>query len=71
MTIKKFDYSNSTKDIFYKKIYPIYAKEFFFGNDYESFAFLISANFIFNPYQWELILAHWEEKESILTLENK
>lgn len=28
MTIKIFDYTDSTEDIFYKIIYPVYAKEF-------------------------------------------
>ncbi len=69
MTIKKFNYSNTTEDIFYKVIYPIYAKEFLFGNSYENFAFLVSANFILNTTQWEKILEYWEEKESILTIE--
>ena len=70
MTIKKFDYSNSTEDIFYKIIYPIYPKEFLFGNNYENFAFIISANFILNATQWDYILEHWEHKESILKLQN-
>lgn len=39
MKIKKFDYSQSKKDIFYQVIYPIYAKEFLFGSNYEAFAF--------------------------------
>lgn len=69
MTIKKFDYSKSTEDIFYKVIYPIYAKEFLFGNNYESFAFLVSSNFALNAVQWEYILQHWEEKEQILRIE--
>ena len=71
MTIKKFDYSNSTDDIFYKVIYPIYPKEFLYGDNYDAFANLISANFILNAPQWDYILEHWNEKESILTLENK
>ena len=71
MIIKKFDYSKSTEDIFYKVIYPIYAKAFLFGSDYESFAFDVSANFILNPEQWEYILEHWEMKESILKIEVK
>lgn len=71
MQIKKFDYSKSTEDIFYKIIYPIYAKEFLYGNSYEYFAFLVSANFILNAPQWEYILEHWELKESILKIENK
>ena len=65
--IKKLDLSHSTEDIFYKIIYPLYPKDFLFGNNYEHFAFLISANFILNPTQWEYILEHWEEKERILT----
>ena len=70
MTIKKFNYSDIKEDVFYKHIYPIYPKEFLFGNDYEQFAFLVSANFILNPQQWEYILEHWEFKESILSIEN-
>lgn len=69
MTIKKFDYSKSTKDIFWQIIYPLYAKEFMYGKDYEAFAFLVSANFILNPIQWEYILEHWEQKESIVKFE--
>ena len=69
MTIKKFDYSKSKKDIFYKILYPIYAKEFLYGNKYEDFAFTISVNFILNSEQWEYILEHWEQKESILKIE--
>ncbi len=64
MTIKKFDYSKSTEDIFYKIIYPLYAKDFMYGKDYEHFAFTLSANFILNSQQWEYILEHWEAKES-------
>jgi hypothetical protein len=71
MTIKKFDYSKSKEDIFYKILYPIYAKDFLYGNDYEIFAFTISANFILNAEQWEYILEHWEQKESILRIETK
>lgn len=64
--IKKFDYSKSKEDIFYKIIYPLYPNEFLFGNDYEKFAFIVSANFILNQEQWEYILEHWNEKEKIL-----
>lgn len=71
MTIKKFDYSKSTEDIFYKVIYPVYAREFLFGNNYEQFAFLVEANFILNAKQWKYILEHWEQKESILIIETK
>ena len=71
MTIKKFDYSKSKEDIFYKILYPIYAKEFLYGSNYEDFAFTISANFILNSEQWEYILEHWEEKENILKIITK
>lgn len=71
MTIKKFDYSKSKEDIFYKVIYPIYPREFLFGSDYEVFAFMVSANFILNSEQWGYILEHWQQKEQILTIENK
>jgi len=69
MTIKKFDHTDSREDIFYKIIFPIYAKEFLYGSNYENFAFTISANFILNSEQWEYILEHWEEKERILSIE--
>jgi len=49
--------------------YPVYAKEFLFWQKYEDFASLVSANFILNSQQWELILEHWEEKERILKIE--
>ncbi len=71
MTIKKFDYSKSKEDIFYKVLYPIYAKEFLYGSSYENFAFSVSANFILNDEQWEYILEHWKQKESILIIEVK
>lgn len=71
MTIKKFDYSKSTEDIFYKVIYPLYPREFLFGNNYEQFTFLVEANFILNAKQWKYILEHWEQKESILTATHK
>jgi len=66
MTIKKFNYSNINKDIFYKIIYPIYSREFLFGDKYEDFVFLVEANYILNPIQWGYILEYWEEKESLL-----
>jgi hypothetical protein len=66
MKTQKFDYSKSTKDIFYKIIYPLYSKEFLFGNDYETFVRLIDNDFILNGEQWELILEFWNEKELIL-----
>jgi hypothetical protein len=67
MKIKKFDYSKEPEDIFYKIIYPVYAKEFLYGSNYENFAFTVSANFILSKKQWIRILEHWLQKESILT----
>jgi len=67
MKIKIFDYTKSTEDIFYKIIYPVYAKEFLFGDSYENFAMTVAANFKLNSVQWEYILEHWEEKENLLT----
>jgi hypothetical protein len=69
MTIKKFDLSKTNEDVFYRKIYPVYAREFLFGDNYSAFADLVAANFILNGQQWEYILEHWELKESILKLE--
>lgn len=70
MTIKKLDYSKIQKDIFYQVLYPLYSKEFVFGDNYENFIFLIESNFILNSEQLEYIKEHWELKESILTIEN-
>ena len=66
MKNKKFNYSKNTTDIFYEKIYPLFPKEFLFGNDYEEFAKLVSSTFVLNSQQWEYILEHWEDKENIL-----
>mgnify|MGYP001370492346 CR=1 FL=1 len=71
MTIKKFDLSKIKGDVFYKYIYPIYSKSFLFGDNYEDFAFLVSANFILSTGQWDEILKEWEFKESILKIETK
>lgn len=64
MTVTKFDFTDSTQDIFYKVIYPLCAEDFMFGQDYEYFAAIVQARFILNPVQWEYILQHWEEKEN-------
>ncbi len=69
MTHRKFDYSKSTEDIFYKIIYPVFAREFLFLSNYETFASLVQAKFILNHQQWEYILEHWELKESILKID--
>jgi hypothetical protein len=70
MKIVKFDYRGCKEDIFYKILYPIYAREFLFGDNYEHFALTVSANFILSEYQWQCILEHWELKEGILSIEN-
>lgn len=67
MKTKIFDYRECKEDIFYKVIYPIFAKEFLFGGSYVDFALLVQTKFLLNSQQWELILKYWEEKESILS----
>lgn len=71
MTTQKFDYSKINEDIFYKIIYPIYAMPFLFGSDYEIFASIVENTFILNTMQWEAILEHWEQKQSILKFETR
>jgi hypothetical protein len=61
----KINFADYNRDIFYSHIYPLYAKEFMFGSNYEEFAKLLSSNFIFNDIMWEYILDHWEHKESL------
>ena len=63
---KRFDYKNSREDIFYKIIYPLFPKEFLFGNDLEEFLKLVNETFILNDIQLEIIVEHWKEKENIL-----
>lgn len=53
--------------VFYGYIYPVYAKDFLFGSDYELFAQYISKSFILTSEQWEAVLQEWELKESILS----
>jgi hypothetical protein len=67
MVSKKINYSESTKDLFYEKIYPVVAKKFLFDSNYEKFKELVESKFILNEPQWEYIKEHWDEKESILT----
>ena len=71
MQIKYFDYSEKGTGIFYKVIYPMYAREFLFGNSYEYFIQTVEANFIINPDQRNNILIHWVQKERILAIETK
>jgi hypothetical protein len=53
--------------VFKEFIYPVFAKDFLFGDDYELFAQLIGKKYILSPEQWECILIEWEFKESILS----
>jgi len=55
--------------VFNEYIYPVFAKEFLFGSDYEQFATLVQSMFILTPEQWECVLIEWEFKEQILTTE--
>lgn len=64
--MKRFDYTNSKQDIFYKIIYPVFAKEFLLGSKYDDFKTTVETTFILNPQQWEHIKEHWDEKEEIL-----
>lgn len=68
--MKKLDYSASKEDIFYKVIYPLFAKEFLLQNNYEVFANTVNDTFILNIEQWEYVLEHWEFKQSILVETN-
>lgn len=53
--------------VFKMFIYPVFAKDFLFGDDYELFAQLVGKKFELTPEQWECILNEWETKEQILT----
>ena len=48
-------------------LYPIYAREFLFGSDYEQFALLIQKDFDLTTDQWMAVLEEWELKERILS----
>jgi hypothetical protein len=60
------DFSKKNEDVFHV-IYPVYAKEFLFGSSYEDFASMVQEKFKLNSMQWEYILNHWDEKETLLT----
>lgn len=63
--MKRLDYSESKKDIFYEIIYPLLAREFLFGNDLQTFAAFVNEHFILNREQWEYIREHWDVKEDV------
>lgn len=66
MKLKKRIHSDNHKEMFYLYIYPLFAKEFLLGDDYEKFAQLVSEVFILTSEQWECVLEEWNTKESIL-----
>lgn len=53
--------------IMYGYLYPIFAKPFLFGDDYQTFAEMVQESFILTPEQWEAVLIAWEQKEQILS----
>jgi len=64
----KINLSKKQGEVFYKYIYPLFAKDFLINLDsYEDFAEIVSAYFILNSNQWDEVLKEWETKESILT----
>ena len=53
--------------VFYGYIYPIYAKDFLFGSNYQLFAEKVQESFVLTSEQWETVLQEWEMKEMILS----
>ena len=49
--------------IFYKWVYPLLAREFLLGSDYEAFTDLVKRFFTLSKEQWEEVLEEWEYKE--------
>jgi hypothetical protein len=66
---KKIDLKNiHPSKVVYGYVYPVFAREFLFMNNYEQFANnVVSSHFILTPEQWEAVLQEWELKEKILT----
>lgn len=58
--------ATTPKQCFDLFIFPLYSKEFLLGSNYETFAEMVSEEFILSSEQWEYILDEWENKESIL-----
>lgn len=65
MQIIKINYSKIKSDVFYQYIYPLYTKEFLFGQDLEAFMFLLEANFTLSDIQKEYITEHWNTKTEL------
>ena len=64
---KKADLTKMGAGVFYKYIYPVVARDFLLGDDYEEFAQLVSVWFVLTPEQWQTVLYEWELKEQILS----
>jgi len=62
----KADLTGIGSKVFYQYIYPVYAKEFLLGSDYDQFAKKVQETFILNAEQWNCILTEWDIKEMIL-----
>jgi hypothetical protein len=52
--------------VFYGYLYPLFARPFLFGSNYQEFAEMVSMEFKLTPQQWEAVLQEWELKETIL-----
>lgn len=65
MQIIKINFSKIKSDIFYQHIYPLYTKEFLFGQDLETFIFILEANFVLSDIQKEYIVEHWNSKTEL------
>jgi len=64
----KIDLSEIKEDVFYKWIYPVFARDFLFGAMYyEDFANMVGNRFILSVEQWSEVLDEWEFKERLLT----
>jgi hypothetical protein len=49
-------------------IYPLFAREFLFMNNYDQFASIIQLHAVLTSEQWETILNEWEVKEQLLSV---
>jgi hypothetical protein len=52
--------------VFYGYLYPLFARPFLFGSNYQQFAEMVQMEFFLSPEQWEAVLQEWELKEKIL-----
>lgn len=64
---KKANLKKMGANVFYQFIYPVFAKQFLLGSDYETFAKLVSEMFTLSQDQWSNVLSSWEMKEDLLS----